>query len=67
MSTTLGIVSTKQEIIVVKSTTFITKITQGSAVALLHYEKGLALHDSVTIQRHIFINLHCINGPIAAC
>ena len=29
--------------------TFITMITQGSAVALLNYEKGLALHDSVTV------------------
>jgi len=29
--------------------TFITMITEGRAVALLHYEKGLALHDSVTV------------------
>ena len=36
-------------IFVVKSMTFITKITQGSAVALLHYYNGLALHDSVTV------------------
>ena len=31
------------------SMTFITKITHGSAVALLYYENGLALHDSVTV------------------
>ena len=36
-------------IFVVKSTTFITMITQGNVVTLLHYENGLALHDSVTV------------------